>query len=347
MSPPILGVVIVSFNSSDVIHGCLESLLAASDVDLRVVVVDNASSDNTVECVQSWAKGAGPLTLPSHLPFVLEKVSKPVPFFETNGSDAPPLEKAVTLLHARANDGFAAGVNLGLAYLARDSEITRFWILNPDCLVPPETPRAFAEHPQPEGGFALIGGRIKYLSPPDRIQSDGGIIRPFTGVTMNINRGERDDEALAPGADKIDFICGASMVASRQFYEMVGPMSEDYFLYYEEVDWALRRANLPLQWCDKAIVYHHVGSSIGSGYLSKKSTAFSVYFLYRSHMLFVRKHFYLKFPLAYLWGAGKILQSLIGGHPNQAYALLCAINGLAPPRSILNRLNSQTKLFRD
>ena len=338
--PPILGVVIVTFNASDVIHGCLESLMAARHVDLRVVVVDNAATDDTVEYVRRWSQGAKSLTMPSELPFSLGKVSKPIPFNETNGVDAPPCKKAVTLLHAGINGGFAAGVNKGLAYLAQDSEITRFWILNPDCVVPPDTPRAFADHPEPEGGFALMGGRIKYLAPPNLIQSDGGIIRPLTGVTMNLNRGEAED---ATRPSKLDFICGASMVASRQFYEMVGPMSEDYFLYYEEVDWAMQRRNLPLIWCDQAVAYHHVGSSIGSGYLSKGSNAFSVYFLYRSHILFVKKHFPWKLPFAYFWGVGKILQSMIRGRFYQVNALLRAINGLRPPPNVMAKLSAHVK----
>lgn len=341
---PILGVVIVTFNASDVIHSCLESLMAARNVDLRVVVVDNSSSDNTVECIRSWAKGESSLTRPSHLPFALGKLSKPVPLFETDGSDGPYRRNGVTLLHAGVNGGFAAGVNRGLEFLAQDTEVMRFWILNPDCVVPPNTPRAFAEHPEPEAGFALMGGRINYLSPSDKVQSDGGIIRALTGATANLNRGKLADVTQPPNSDEIDFVCGASMVASRQFYETVGSMSEQYFLYYEEVDWALRRDNLPLLWCDSAIVYHHVGSSIGSGYLSKKSTAFSVYFLYRSHILFVRKHFPSRLPFAYLWGIGKLLQLLLGGRINQAYALLCAINGLHPPKEILERLGSNTGL---
>ena len=42
---PIIGVVIVSFNSGDVILDCLESLLAVTDTDLRILVVDNASTE--------------------------------------------------------------------------------------------------------------------------------------------------------------------------------------------------------------------------------------------------------------------------------------------------------------
>jgi len=340
--PPILGVVIVTFNSADVIEGCLESLLGAADTDLRVVVVDNASTDNTVEVVRSWADGTRAPSLPEGLPFELEDVVKPIALHEADGPPPSPGARAVTLLHAGMNGGYASGVNRGLAYLAQDQEITRFWILNPDCVVPPDTPKAFAEHPEPDGGFALMGGRIQYLTSPHLIQSDGGLIRRLTGVTVNANRGKDPKTARPPGEDGIDFICGASMVASRRFYEAVGPMSEDYFLYFEEVDWALQRRRLPLLWCDNAPVYHHVGSSIGSGFLAKASNAFSVYFLYRSHMLFVRKHFPARLPIAYLWGIGKLVQLLLRNNRLQAYALLRAIHGLPPSAELSARLTPET-----
>ncbi len=343
MKPSVLGVVIVTFNSTEVIHGCLESLMAATDVNLRVVIVDNSSADDTVECIRFWMKRTKNFTLPSDLPFPLEKNSKSVPFFETDGSDAPPDKEAITLLHAGVNGGFAAGVNRGMAYLAQDLEITRFWILNPDCVVPPNTPKALAEHPEPDGGFALMGGRINYLFPPDKIQSDGGMIRPLTGVTVNLNRGRAEGSVVRQVQEKIDFICGASMVASRKFYELAGPMSEDYFLYYEEVDWALRRGNFPLLWCDTAPVYHHVGSSIGSGYLSRESTPFAIYFIYRSRLIFVRKHFPRRILLTYIWGLGKMIQLIIGKNIEQAYALICAIHGLPPPNSVRSRLSTETQ----
>src|SRR6056297_2126602 len=200
-TPSVLGVVIVTFNSADVIEGCLESLLVSGDIDLRVVVVDNASTDNTVDVVRAWADGAHTPSLPEGLPFAPKDVAKPISLYETDGSPTPPRSGTVTLLHAGMNGGFASGVNRGLAYLAQDQEIMRFWILNPDCVVPPDTPRAFAEHPEPEDGFALMGGRIQYLASPQLIQSDGGLIRRFTGVTVNVNRGKDPETAPPPAAE--------------------------------------------------------------------------------------------------------------------------------------------------
>ena len=169
--------------------------------------------------------------------------------------------------------------------------IDRYWILNPDSVVPPETAQTFATCPAPESGFSLMGGRVLYYDRPDMIQIDGGTINKRTGVTGNLNL--RASHAMTPPADikKIDFITGASMVASRHFYETAGPLKEDYFLYYEEVDWALRRGSLPLVYCPNALTYHRAGTAIGSQTHSRPPSPFSLYFKNRSRIIFLKRFF--------------------------------------------------------
>ena len=52
-----IGVVIVTFNSAPVIAECLESVFASKDADLAVVVVDNDSTDSTLQVIEEWASG--------------------------------------------------------------------------------------------------------------------------------------------------------------------------------------------------------------------------------------------------------------------------------------------------
>lgn len=332
LGPP-LGVVIVSFNSADVILDCLESLLAARGVTLHVVVVDNASTDGTPEVLEAWAAGRTPYGAPADLPFALAPAPKPLRLIAP-GAAPPPAAPALTLIRASMNGGFAAGVNLGLAELARHPGIDRFWVLNPDSVVPPDTPRAFATHAVPGGRFALMGGRVTYLDPPDMIQSDGGTINRRTGVTHNRNLGSGFGTIDAPDASGLDFIPGSSMVASRQFYETAGPMAEDYFLYYEEVDWALRRGDLPLVLCPGARVYHRAGTAIGSPTLARIASPFSIYFLYRGRLRFMRRFFPLALPLAWAYALAKAGQIALRGYRAEARALLATCLGLPPPAAI-------------
>lgn len=342
MMPPretsVLGVVIVTYNSSDVILDCLESLLSSTGVFLRIVVVDNASTDATVDKLHLWAQGTLPYEAPETAPFPIKPIPKPIAI----NSEIPPSYEHIqtlTLFEASENRGFAAGVNIGLAALAKIDGINNFWILNPDSLVPPGTAAAFLQCKTPKDGFSLMGGRIIYYPSDDVIQIDGGIINRATGVTSNINQYKTQTEAQAPEPTKIDFISGASVVASRLFYERAGPMPEDYFLYYEEVDWALRRKELPLVYCQNATIYHKAGTSIGSPSLHRPASPFSLYFKHRARIKFIKRYYPFSLPFALSYSFAKAGQLFIKGYTLEALTIIRASFGLKATKSILNRPN--------
>ena len=338
MPDPILGVVLVAFDCGAVLLDCLESLRAATGVRLRVVVVDNASTDDTLARLSGWASGAVPYAAPADSPISLVASVKPLPIHtpgDPQPSDAP---FTLTLLEAGVNGGFAAGVNHGLADLAARPGIDRFWVLNPDSIVPPATPAMLA---RAAGGFALMGNRVVYLERPDQIQIDGGRIDWRTGVTRNIHQFAPHPGTPSPDVARIAFIHGASMVASRRFYETAGPMTEDYFLYYEEVDWALRRGDLPLAFCPDAPIFHRSGASIGSGAPGRVASPFSVYFMTRARLRFVRRFRPSALPGAYAFSLAKAVQMLLTGCPAHAAAMLRAAHGLPPPPAVRRRLSPE------
>jgi hypothetical protein len=326
-----LGVVLVAYNSADVILDCLETLFSAAQADdtaLRVVVVDNASPDAGVAEIRAWASGAVPYVPPADLPFPHLDLPKPVP--------AERLE----IIAAGVNGGFAAGVNIGLRHLFADPAVNRVWILNPDSVVPPGTPAALARHDP--GPFSLMGGRVLYYETPNVIQSDGGTLNRWTGVTGNLNLSNEAARTEMPRLEDLAFISGASMVASRAFWDLAGPMPEEYFLYYEEVDWALRRGPLPLAIAPGAIIHHRAGTSIGSATLERAASAFSTYFKSRSRMKFIRKRFPHAVFTATMYSIAKMAQYAGRGQLPAAQALWDGTRGGLPQRHILERLSAET-----
>ena len=343
MRPP-LGVVILTFNSADVILDCLESLLATPQEGLQIVIVDNASTDDTLAVLRDWASGAVPYVPPADIPFALTACAKPVALQGADNQQAGP---GLTLIATGLNAGFAAGVNRGLAYLSARPDLDRFWILNPDSAVPSGTAHAFATDPGPPGGFSLMGGRVIYLDDPGKIQIDGGLINWATGVTGNANQ-YKPPTTPPPDPASLDFITGASMVVSRAFYERAGPMAEDYFLYYEEVDWALRRLTLPggplpLAYCPGAIVYHRAGTAIGSATLGRPASPFSLYFKHRARLRFMRRFRHRarggNLILAYAYSFAKAAQLALKGYPTEARAVILASFDRPPPAAVRARLS--------
>jgi GT2 family glycosyltransferase len=326
----VLGVVLVTYNGSDVILDCLETLFAAAmcdQVNLRVALVDNASHDGTVELVRDWAAGRTAYIPPTDLPF------------ETKAAPKPISSQSLAIIEADVNGGFAAGVNLGLKLLFSEETIERVWILNPDCVVPIGTPGSFLRFDP--GPFSLMGGRAIYFERPDIIQIDGGTLNRWTGVTGNLNLYKPASRVPLPPANQLDFVTGASMVVSRHHYENAGPMPEDYFLYYEEVDWAMNLGGLPLAVCPDAIVYHRGGSSIGSPVLGRPGSPFSLYFKHRARIRFVRRHCRNRLLTAWIYTFAKVTQYAVMGWIEEARAVLDGAMDTPLPRAIQERLGPE------
>lgn len=325
-----IGVVVVTFNAADVIVECLESLLSLQGACPAIVILDNDSGDDTVSTIRNWA--AGRVDQSGH-PLMAEQSPEQIP------SAKPPAQ--IILRHSGANRGFAGGVNLGLRELAANPAIRHFWILNPDAFAEPMAALAILAAADQTPDYGLIGGRVCYAEPPHLIQFDGGTVNRWTGVTSNINLGCAAASAVPPKSTDLDFITGANMVASRRFYETVGPMREDYFLYYEETDWAMRRGNLPLVVTPEFVVFHHAGTSIGSPTLTRIASPFSFWFKYRSRMLFVRRFNPLALPVAAAYASAKAGQLMLKGAFPQAFTLLRAVFGLPAPKSVRDRLSPE------
>lgn len=343
-----LGVVVVTYGAEDVIAGCLESLMAAraawqqGGARLRVVVVDNASDDGTLAAIRGWADGSRPFVPPEHLPFDLppaaHSAAQPLRLAEGGPDLAPVPDADVTLIHSGSNRGFAGGVNLGLAHLARDPGIAHFWVLNPDSMVPQATLGALRAHLAKGADYAMLGGRVIYLERPDTIQIDGGRLNRWTGVTGNFNL-LRPVSSPPPAVGDLDFITGASLVASRAFYEMAGPMREDYFLYYEEVDWAMRRGDMALDYCPGFTVYHWGGTAIGSPVVGRAASAFSLYFKHRARIRFQRLFHPWALPVAWAFSLAQAVRTgVLRRSPAGAWAILAASFGLPAPRAVRDRL---------
>ena len=332
----VTGVVVVTYNASDVVIGCLESLLANQGVDLRIVVVDNASSDMTIKTIHDWASGGG-LWSDKDAPF------KPVPHGSMALVNGAPQagERAIGLISSAENRGFAGGVNLGLQALLTLPEIDNFWILNPDCMAGSETALKLENCARQAGSFGVIGGRVYYSSPPQMIQSDGGRVNLWTGNCIPFNLARIGRDVPAPENAMLDYIAGSHMLVSRTFLTQAGLMPEDYFLFYEEVDWCLRRGDLPLLLCIDAEVYHDGGHSIGSATMSRGPSPTASYFMGRSRMKFVMRHRPIALPIAFAFNTVKACRYFLRGQYAAGVALLRGTIGMGPSAAVRKHIGRQ------
>ena len=115
-------------------------------------------------------------------------------------------------------------------------------------------------------------------------------------------------------------------------------MTEDYFLYNEEVDWAFRRGDLPLRLVSDVVVYHYGGTTIASGSTSGRASAFANYFNYRNSIRFLRRFHPVAVPVGVAHAFAKAIQMTPFGAHDEARAVFAGAFALAPPAAIRDRI---------
>ena len=293
-----VAVVLVNWNSGQDVIECLDSLLAQAYSNFHVFVVDNDSRDRSIEQIGEWCAAPRPqsgwcahdgvarVTDRSPItPITVRIVDRP------DQALPPPREGCqVTLIRSGGNLGFAGGCNVGIR-AAGFGTYDFFWFLNTDTVVHQDALRALTRRGQSDARIGMIGSTLRYYDRPDVVQALGGsLMETETLTTRHIGAGLRVDSPEINPAEverRMFYIVGASMLVSRQFIQEIGLMQEDYFLYYEEIDWAMRgRERFKLGYAAESHIFHKSGASS-----SKVLPAFTSNLYYRNRIRFVTRFF--------------------------------------------------------
>lgn len=340
--PPLLGVVIVNYRGTGDTIECLESLLR-STLPMKVVVVENGSGDESADQLRTWAAGEldSVAEASEMAAFSSPPLAKPVPLAEVaaksvgSAARSSGLVAPLTLIHSDVNLGFAGGNNLGLRYLLGDRQLEHFWLLNNDTVVAPDAAMALLSRMMATPRVGMCGTVVRQYWDPDRIQAlNGSTFNKFTGNSRSLGGEQLYTVNFSPQdvADATDFVLGASLAVSRDFLVEVGLMEEDYFLYFEEIDWAVRNRKLrerafQIAFAHGAAVFHKAGRSIGSGSARAKRNAFADYWLARSRLKFTWRHYRWMWPLHWLICWGQVLRRLVRRQGSNAMAIARAALG--------------------
>lgn len=242
-----VSIITVNFNHSYVTDELLDSIAEKNTyANLEIIVVDNASKIN------------------------------PVPAWLTKYPN-------VNFIRSEINLGFAGGNNLGikqasgeyLFLINNDTEITKGLI---ETLV-----STLVEHPE----VGMVSPKIKYFENPDMLQYAGYTpMNYYTARNSCIGQFEIDKGQYDQVTGITGFGHGAAMMVQREAIEKAGLMSENFFLYYEEMDWSdrIKREGYKVWVNMQALVYHKESISVGKGSTLKE------YFMTRNRILFIRRN---------------------------------------------------------
>ncbi|HDS8472172.1 glycosyltransferase family 2 protein [Klebsiella quasipneumoniae] len=274
-------IVVLNWNGLLDTLSCLNSLLELQEEKFKVVICDNGSSDGSVLKIMNWHN-----ELKEGLKerFPINKIDLPVNFSSIKTTN----NSGIYLINIGKNLGYAGGNNVGINFALSQNDMSYVWLLNNDTEVDPHSLLKMKEAFSKDKKIGICGSRLVYFSERDKLQGLGGVFNPLFCSSYHYKANENatiefDDEVIS---NSIDYVIGASMLISAEALNDIGVLCEDYFLYYEEIDYCLRAKNLGYRiYCaTESIVYHKEGASTQKGILSD-------YFWVRNRILIAKKYY--------------------------------------------------------
>jgi GT2 family glycosyltransferase len=222
---PLVYILLLNYRGTDDTLACLDSLKQLDYPHYRIIVVDNASPDDSVVRLKARLSA---------------------------------LPDSFRLIEAPRNGGFSYGNNLGIqTALAEvgEGEPGFVWLLNNDTTVAPDALSHLVQEAQTTGGIA--GSLLLY--PDGRYQQAGTRFQWWTGSSKGYA-----ENAVTDGM-RVETLTGASMLIPLQAFRVAGLLDESYFLYFEDGEASLRFAwhGFPLTVCARSLVYHKEGATTG------------------------------------------------------------------------------------
>jgi N-acetylglucosaminyl-diphospho-decaprenol L-rhamnosyltransferase len=238
-------IVIVNYRTAALSIDCLRSLapqVPQLPAGTRVVVTDNASGDDSVERL-------------------------------TNQVSANGWRGWCEIRALVRNGGFAYGNNEAIRPALQSGDPPDYvLLLNPDTIVRDGAVSALLDFMDAHPNVGIAGSRLE--EPDGRPQRSAfrfpGVLSELeTGLRLSVASRVLSRFVVAPPpppqACRVDWVAGASMMIRKAVFDDAGLLDENYFMYYEEVDFCLRasRAGWPCWYVPSSRVVHLVGQSSG------------------------------------------------------------------------------------
>lgn len=254
-------IIVLNYNNYHDTIECLNTLFQLYYKKYRILLIDNASTDNSDEILREFIDS------------------------ENNYN--------IEYIQSKKNGGYAAGNNIGIKYALQQDDLGYVWILNNDTLVEPNSLNRMLEIMINDKSIGICGSKLVYSWNRTRIQGYGGRYNKWLAISKHVTK--IDD------IDAIDYPIGASLLVSREFIEKVGLMNEEYFLFFEEMDWVLRgkKQGFKTTCASGAVVYHKEGASISGDDRKENVSKLGDFYSIRNRIVFTKKFYPYCLPTVY------------------------------------------------
>ncbi len=268
---PSVLVVIVNYRTAQLTIDCLHSHKNEVEqlTNVKVAVVDNASRDNSTEKIK-------------------------------NAIANQNWESWVSLIDAEKNGGYAYGNNLAIrTALASISPPDYVLLLNPDTVIHQRAIANLVKFMEANPKVGIAGSR---LEDPDGTPQQSAFRFPTIwseldgGLRLGIITKLLKKWVIAPPVSELtcqtEWVAGASMIIRQEVFKDTGLMDEDYFLYFEEVDFCLQsyRRGWECWYVPESRVVHLVGQSTGVNTPKTQPKRLPRYWFESRQRYFVKNH---------------------------------------------------------
>jgi Predicted glycosyltransferases len=223
-----VAILLVNYNGADDTIECICSLEKITMKDYYIVVIDNCSTDDSIQKLELARQ-----------------------------------EHAFHLLRAESNKGFSAGNNLGINF-ALNKGAEHILLLNNDTLVESNFLRKLLDGFAYSENCGAVIGKIFYVSQPQKIWYAGGSLDFKTARIEHWHYGEKDvEKEIYP--QKVSFASGCCLCLSAEAIKKTGLLNEEYFLYEEDTEYCYRlmKNELDIIYMPSSVIYHKVSASVG------------------------------------------------------------------------------------
>lgn len=222
---PKIGIVIVNYNGELFNEDCLNSIFKSQYTNYEIIIVDNASNDNSVNILKN-----------KYL-------------------------KRIKLIELDENLGFSMANNIGINY-AIDNRFDYVLLLNNDTIINDDMIITMVK--ASEYGKYVVSPKIYYYDNKELIWSAGGTIEWDKGITIQYGMDQKDSDVTDKKCE-VNFATGCCMLIPTDIINKVGLLSDEYFLYYEDTDYCVRiyKAGYKIIYEPKAVMYHRVSAATG------------------------------------------------------------------------------------
>lgn len=305
--PSSSAIIIVNWNAWQDTIQCIQSCSQLAEFSASIIVVDNGSTDGSMQRLVEWVEGSKTMPSGSDQNHSLMDFPKSIFGFVTKGSEQALnnliqeqglQEKGLYIVAGPSNLGFAGGVNVGLSLALADPKVEFCWLLNNDTKVDSQALTSLLSHMNKHPNVGICGSTLLYMDRPQLIQAVGGEFNPWLASSKHCLGHQTYSPALCATFDTslIDYVVGASMFIRHAVLDRIGFLNEEYFLYCEEIDFAtrmkLQMPEMTLGYEPASLVYHKEGVSTGANNHQKRAYRYSSDFFFITSRLKFTHRFY-------------------------------------------------------